>query len=315
MEPGISDVLSMKARLAEGWTSKGGREFITQYAQGVGDNPRLTFNKIVREIVHSQAMWVSPDICDLLEFSVRSWPAKFTLKLEDIPVRNGFVMFSKPLWLPQRHLTGLEPDTAHLGFISWNLDKLTAEESVGKYLGQEALGYSFYSPTPFNDPIKFGIYHSSGWLVGMDKDWSFLVGGRMINMSENTRNRVDLATKYLVSFLRFISSEIIDGTRVAGREVIKNNSARRKLEKGIFKKVPDVLVVRLRKVAAPEGCEESPSDHREVHWRGQWPVSSHWREQYYPSTKEHRPRWIWGYTKGPKHLPLIEREKAFKVDR
>jgi hypothetical protein len=41
---------------------------------------------------------------------------------------------------------------------------------------------------------------------------------------------------------------------------------------------------------------------RDYHVR--WVVSGHWRNQWYPASEVHRPRWIDGYVKGPPGAPL-----------
>jgi hypothetical protein len=41
---------------------------------------------------------------------------------------------------------------------------------------------------------------------------------------------------------------------------------------------------------------------REYHTR--WMVSGHWRNQWYPASEAHRPRWIDSYVKGPEDKPL-----------
>lgn len=56
-------------------------------------------------------------------------------------------------------------------------------------------------------------------------------------------------------------------------------------------------MVELRKEKRGEGYE--PAE-----WSCQWWVSSHWRRQWHPSTKTHKPTWIAPYIKGPPDKPL-----------
>jgi len=39
-------------------------------------------------------------------------------------------------------------------------------------------------------------------------------------------------------------------------------------------------------------------------WRVQWLVAGHWRRQYYPALKAHKPRYIAPHVKGPADKPL-----------
>jgi len=67
---------------------------------------------------------------------------------------------------------------------------------------------------------------------------------------------------------------------------------------------PWVRVVRLREPAP----RSQDAGRGEVEWRYRWLVSEHWRNQYYPSTGQHRPKLIHAYQKGPADKPLVVRE-------
>jgi hypothetical protein len=60
-----------------------------------------------------------------------------------------------------------------------------------------------------------------------------------------------------------------------------------------------VRVVTLRR---SESAGHGDSANKE--WACKWIVRGHWRQQYYPSTSEHRPKWIDPYVKGPDDKPL-----------
>jgi hypothetical protein len=44
--------------------------------------------------------------------------------------------------------------------------------------------------------------------------------------------------------------------------------------------------------------------HKETEWHFQWTVRGHWRNQYYPGTKEYKQIFVEAYIKGPEGLPL-----------
>jgi hypothetical protein len=75
---------------------------------------------------------------------------------------------------------------------------------------------------------------------------------------------------------------------------------------------PIVRVIHLRRIEnkEPSGLGEA------TEYSCQWPVRPHWRNQYYPSTDEHKPVFIDAYIKGPKDKPLkLPKNFVFKVDR
>jgi len=77
--------------------------------------------------------------------------------------------------------------------------------------------------------------------------------------------------------------------------------------------IPDVTVIHLRRVR-PSGEPVEPGEGS-VEWQRQWIVRGHWRNQWYPSIKEHRQIWISPYVKGPEDKPLVLSKRAYEFDR
>lgn len=110
--------------------------------------------------------------------------------------------------------------------------------------------------------------------------------------------------KFILTFLRFIEEPWIDGRYITP----ERPAVRRARRAGM---PPEVRVVRLRRNAdRPKGTGATP-----VLWSHRWIVEGHWRNQWYPSLKAHRPRWIPRHVKGPEDMPLLVKETVFQVDR
>lgn len=77
-------------------------------------------------------------------------------------------------------------------------------------------------------------------------------------------------------------------------------------------RVEDVSVVTLRRQRHPDAFDHEAG---EVDWRWQWVVRGHWRNQYYPSIKEHRQIWINPHMKGPEDRPIKPVKRAFEFTR
>jgi hypothetical protein len=71
-----------------------------------------------------------------------------------------------------------------------------------------------------------------------------------------------------------------------------------------------VTVMRLRRVKATE-----PATERAVDWTCQWVVRGHWRNQWYPSARQHRQRYVPAYVKGPPDKPLRVTERVVEFVR
>jgi hypothetical protein len=72
----------------------------------------------------------------------------------------------------------------------------------------------------------------------------------------------------------------------------------------VFRNVPAVRVIELRRREHDNREHDESSGSDGPAWQYQWIVSGHWRRQYYPSSKAHKPRYIAPYVKGPADKPL-----------
>jgi len=95
------------------------------------------------------------------------------------------------------------------------------------------------------------------------------------------------------------------GVRQAGRRLQREHR---------LEQPPKVEVVTLRRPALEAAQPRDPdAPHREFSCR--WIVHGFWRNQYYPSTGRHAPKWIDSYIKGPVDKPLKEAARVFAVRR
>ena len=100
--------------------------------------------------------------------------------------------------------------------------------------------------------------------------------------------------KLVFSFFAFIRQECVSiQTTPASRPI------RRHLPKA-YTAEPVIKIIQLRRRSpATNGLEPQSRDYS-----CRWLVRGHWRNQFYPSSKSHRPRFIPAYVKGPDDKPL-----------
>jgi hypothetical protein len=75
---------------------------------------------------------------------------------------------------------------------------------------------------------------------------------------------------------------------------------------------PPIIEITLRR---PSGSPPVDENGREVEWSHRWIVGGHWRNQYVPSTQDHRLTWIAPYVKGPDDKPLVLKDKVYSWTR
>lgn len=306
---GITDCIRAQESLLAMWESPKGQTIMSRYCRATGDKFEISWGKLTDELRSAEPILVTPDICNFLEYAVNSWPDKFTLRREDIPLRQGFVMFEKHLWMPMQFLEERgEPDRADLAFLVWKMGIISDPSSP--WYGRECLSYSFYDEEWESDKYYGGMFHSSGWILGENEDWAHNVF-RKFPPTEWSLARMKLSVKYLMCFLRFISQKIL----IESLESVKNKGVRRSLERGSLRRVPDVHVVKLRRREYKKAQEEANPSGRKLD-NHRWPVAGHFHNYHFSRTGEYRPLWIDAYEKGPENKPLIVRKKrAYKVER
>jgi hypothetical protein len=103
-----------------------------------------------------------------------------------------------------------------------------------------------------------------------------------------------------------LTTWILMGQTIA--RVNKTQAERHERKRSIRAGLPDfVTIVHLRRHSE---TGRQPDDERPTEWTHRWLVDAHWRNQWYPSTGEHKPIPIFPYVKGPRHLPLIVKDKV-----
>ena len=85
---------------------------------------------------------------------------------------------------------------------------------------------------------------------------------------------------------------------------VPDRGMRRQAQREGWRSIPKVRIIRLREQTTKR--KDGPTS--EVEWSHRWLVGAHWRNQWYASTQEHRPKLIEAYVKGPEDKPLVVRD-------
>lgn len=109
---------------------------------------------------------------------------------------------------------------------------------------------------------------------------------------------------WLVAFGLFVQQQILVGEQSYGPRALRRHDL------AAAPTLQRTTVVTLRSKAPRPGAAIG-----DVPWSHRWVVSGHWREQFYPSENAHHTIWVDSYVKGPETLPLILKDRAFRVSR
>jgi hypothetical protein len=251
---------------------------------------------MARAFRNAELYWVSPEMTDVI--------AQLAPSIPDCrpqpPVETAFVMFAKPI-------PGTDADTGSRIFTSAFLWQELVVAHAGPCIALETYSWrdlvSIYvdmdpkSQEAFRKvmPCRLMPTGAAEWPINSDtSDFSRLPADEPqmeVSMLEDRR--------LLSTFWALASQRMTIETR----EQPSSRQARRQAERQGHT-LPEVRVIRLREPAT-RSRGDAGSD---VEWSHRWLVGAHWRNQWYPTSGQHRPKLIEAYQKGPADKPLLVRD-------
>ena len=324
--------------------------FAPQRVREMGANgDRLRLWQLVQAVlnipVQVSPIVVQSQIVDLISDSSIGISDDYKIQRELLPVPSGYMHFEKPLQMPwtnvqkEKHdisgvhdlaspvthcsISGVLFAPLEMGTEKYNQDTGDAVWMTRASVDGEMLMVILFSDQGLcedgcgvvNTPVQ-----TIAWDFGDNFYDAFPKNQELI---EDIVNRHDInrrgaedhleATghliKKLVALFEFMNQKIVASEAIRP-ELKEKNKRDRKLIKGFNGKVPDLTVVRLRRISAQNRGDGSGDPvQRDIHWA----VSGHWRNQ--PTNDGIKLIWINPYTKGNKALPLRQGSKIFDVGR
>lgn len=269
---------------------------------------------IRRTLFYADPIYVTPDMCDLLEAAYPTFEPE-TLREDDLILSDGFALLPRVLYIPD--MWGKRTAVRAMAWRMINVDDSYQEADRG-------LEISLFCNADDRDD------YSEQWDIGamrsMYGDAMALVGTDLYGFGENVVNRIertlsrrldvekidtDTARRSIVSEVRLLQCfwRLIGQQIAVGIKQRPSRGARRRSEAA---KYPEkhVTVVTLRR---PRHVPEEPVE-RKVEWSHRWIVSGHWHTYHYKEGP--RQLWVGDYVKGPEDRPLaIRKMRVFRFAR
>lgn len=256
---------------------------------------------------------VTGEILDVLESALQSMPP-YPLHDSDLPSSGGFVYLERPTILKDGFGKSLAVKA-----LTWHRAVKRPENigaqlsySLGKWGQEQEDGDHGVVLLQFTDPRDDRDHMHEEWrdsVTSLIEDrgirwaplWS-LWGG----VWQYGREPEWDSHRFLGAFLRFIEERWVDPRAIDLSRPLFKRAQRHGVPE------PRVKIVRLRR--RDERTPRNP-DVQPVEWAHRWIVEGHWRNQWYPSIQQHRPKYIPSYIKGPSDKPLVIHDKIYLVDR
>lgn len=295
--------------------------------------PLLTAAEATR-LREGDLWYVDDDLCALLEAAHPSMPA-FAPQPHDLPSRVGFAVFAEPIAnraIRDEHrmnelveqldstldeakrkdfreaMSRLDDTDARVVAVSWGPVDNPNWSAGGVWM-------SFYTESAvhrelFDDPAV--ERRARAMLPTLIVDNEAAIAWRPEGTSvDGYRLPGPDAPETTVSWARLVFATFQLATQENMAETVQERTTRPERRRTQHAGLPerDVRVIRLRRGVTATRDAEEPADGGRA-WRHRWVVRGHWRNQWYPSLGDHRPKWIAPYLKGPTDAPLLGGEKV-----
>jgi len=246
--------------------------------------------------------WVSPHMTALTHAAAPGMPP-FRPGPGDLPAPYGLVYFAAPI---------AEADETPVAELAVFSDGTTKEIPGGRfqvtaatwgpwdYHGRWTGGtwFTFYtagSDRPGAPPLRL----DNECVVGAEHDGSGPDGyAELVSNSTGTLGWVHLI---LASFRLMATSRAAQVSMHGAVRPVRRRAARA----GVAR--PDEPVRLVDVTARPRAASDEPREDGR-NYRVRWIVDGHWRNQWYPGSGVHRPRYIDAHVKGPEGAPLRVKE-------
>jgi hypothetical protein len=277
----------------------------------------------VKDLMMSDPIYISDEMQELTYMAMEDFDRRQPISEEDFFLTSGFVYLAEPFVT----LDVNSKKIAHRAY-SWMVEDMTfsevkTEDEYDRYLRAQSGGEEFLIESVVEKGLRVILWshmddvdeigwanHASDLLAG--SKWAIshctTMPLKQINNVIETMGEGDPRAHWL-TFLRVMNrlmqERITLSTRYKAHRSTRKQAARAKL------KIEDVIVVELRRrsqKSEKEGGSQRIYTHR-------WVVKGFWRNQYYPTLRSHRPKYIGGHVRGPKDKPLIVKKRVWNWDR
>ncbi len=267
----------------------------------------LTHN--LAALAQSELLVAVPELCGVLNVAATTFPDK-TMFLSDMLTPFGMVWFADPIDDP---VDDDAPDyTLPIRAISWAVSMpddplLTLVDRAKNRPVLTVIGYSdttaLYQKTADlpNHPSIYPVVSVLWELESAD-------GGKLYN-PQDQRLANFLRSPYVKLLMAFwaVMRQRLTVDEPPTVKIMPNQLKRAQRRNPKFN--PAIHLVRLHRRVRTEYTGFHGFNRPD--WQHSWVVRAHWRDQYYPSTGEHKPILIWSYIKGPADKELIGKDRAF----
>ena len=300
-----AEILAMMAnpiggRYADLWL----RDRATKYGRGATLPSAMAFESMVDDLLVMEPLYVAAEMHHLVLDAMKTFDAGEPLHETDVLFPAGFAYLPEPFL--SLDMAGKETAwrAAAWRLIDVHLDVEFASDNHVQVGMQKCLKVHLWSRVDDKDD------YTEMWMRGIPEDWGCLHATvlplTIAHDLKHTRGEGDDKADW-ITYLRVLH-------RLMAERIVKPSRRRtsrpvwREAKRKGMPEIKDVVVVELRRVTHKHDREPG-----EAHYSHSFMVRGHWRNQWYPSLRLHRQKWISPYVKG--EGDFIEKERVWVWDR
>jgi len=285
--------------------------------------------------------YMNARFCQMVDYARQSIPDDLKFEREWVPTKAGWMWLEEPFAVPKIvDIPGnriAEEVIPKISAVAWSLipDDIIEQGTVtsavdGRPIKPGAVEFACFQDMNLlaRDASAQLGYPQTGNLSGGFGMWSYFV----IQPGESVIDRLRAFERFAAGPNRegayaedrisdmlhemrwlYTAMHLMSEKLTAKVDYPATRGTRRRMEREKTPLDPLVRLVTLRRMEEAKLQEGKSGD---VEWQWQWHVQGHWRKQWYPTTQEHRLKWIEEYIKGPTDKPLKPPSVTiFKVER
>ena len=280
-----SDALVSQLYLLDYWRHNTEEsEFIYEGLKGFVMSPRSLQQNMANIFSQADTYYISEEIADVLLGGFDTLPNN---PLGEVRPSSayGWAFFQQAIVCP--FPTPITVKTLRTYNVGWAVQAL-AWGPFGSG-DDEGLNLGVFVRSPGSSHLACSGMTTWSWESGWDRHWGYTG-----ETGTADRELAEWISKLAFSFFAFIRQECVSIQKQSASRPI-----RRHLPKG-FSAEPVIKIIQLRRRSpATNGLESQSRDYS-----CRWLVRGHWRNQFYPRSNSHRPRFIPAYVKGPDDKPF-----------
>lgn len=258
---------------------------------------------------HAQVAVADADLCAVL--------AGATPSMDDLPLQpydplfdTGVLYLAQPLAFHGTHVHTLDGREPHLIAVAWQANTVRDDQA----------GVTFYPvirvpgrPLRPGEPALMSILPGFHWAYGASAADSY---GRYIQQPWYQSSRSNhgplhdpIAERLTLAFWHLSRQRLTNTSTATPTKPARKRAARARLKAA---NADGIVMISLRHHAASgHDRDDTTETATQRAWRSRWMVRGHWRNQYYPSIKGHRPVYIHPYLKGPDDAPVSGAQRVW----